>query len=675
MANFFLLPYLAVLCAASLPAPPPRTAIVRAGRSGATSVPRPPARGPLRSESTPNSLWPAPVSLVRAGNDSWAKLGDNVAAVGADCVYTQHGPGPLLACQRACESAGAQGCNVINYDAAIDDCVFRRCDDPAHPALTPADGYAVYALSRPALASYGLSPASFSFVVAGASSRTLTAALARYVNWTFAFGPGAAGAPADVAALRVNVLAAGDELEFGADESYELVVAPRNNSAPSTLTAPTVWGALRGLETFAQLVSFDLGARTYSVQSATVADAPRFPFRGVLLDTSRHFLSLSALKEVVEAMSWAKLNVLSLHLSDDQSWPLVVASAPLLALRSAFSNYSHVYTPAMIADLVDFAKLRGVRVLPELDSPSHFGSLFAAYPQYAAQAVDANNNSYLCMVDPSRDEVYAFLAGIWSDAAAMFPDLTFRVGGDELQGCWADSPAVLAWMKKEGLPNIDAAYYYYVRKLVGIMRGLSPPRNTIAWLDVAGFWTNQSWAHDYSDVVLDVWTGCLQRQLAARRRRLHRSRRQGGRVGAVLHHAAKRRPRHPALYVAADVQHGFSQLHRKYFCRNSARARRRARRVGRRRPNRQRRRHGVNHAVHSRRGRGLVEPAGGDVWRHARRGQAARPALPPGAARPRLPPRLRFWDGVSDGVRGAAIRLRERGGRGRREKRKEGENV
>lgn len=508
MANFFLLPYLAVLCAASLPAPPPRTAIVRAGRSGATSVPRLPARGPLRSESTPNSLWPAPVSLVRAGNDSWAKLGDNVAAVGADCVYTQHGPGPLLACQRACESAGAQGCNVINYDAAIDDCVFRRCDDPAHPALTPADGYAVYALSRPALASYGLSPASFSFVVAGASSRTLTAALARYVNWTFAFGPGAAGAPADVAALRVNVLAAGDELEFGADESYELVVAPRNNSAPSTLTAATVWGALRGLETFAQLVSFDLGARTSSVQSAAVADAPRFPFRGVLLDTSRHFLSLSALKEVVEAMSWAKLNVLSLHLSDDQSWPLVVASAPLLALRSAFSNYSHVYTPAMIADLVDFAKLRGVRVLPELDSPSHFGSLFAAYPQYAAQAVDANNNSYLCMVDPSRDEVYAFLAGIWSDAAAMFPDLTFRVGGDELQGCWADSPAVLAWMKKEGLPNIDAAYYYYVRKLVGIMRGLSPPRNTIAWLDVAGFWANQSWAHDYSDVVLDVWTGC-----------------------------------------------------------------------------------------------------------------------------------------------------------------------
>ena len=507
MAILWLLSCVAALGIVSAAAP--RNAIVRAGRSAATSVLRTPAaaRGRL-SESTPSSLWPAPVSLVRAGNDTWAKLGDNVAAVGADCVYTQHGPGPLQSCQRACESAGPQGCNVINFDAAIGDCVFRRCDDPAHAVLTPADGYAVYALSRPVLASYGLRPAAFSFAVTGASSRTLTAALARYADFIFAYGPGAAGAPADVAALHVDVLAAGDELAYGVDESYELAVAPGNNSEPSVLRAATVWGALRGLETFAQLVSYDLGARTYSVQSAAVADAPRFPFRGVLLDTSRHFLSLTALKEVVEAMSWAKLNVLSLHLSDDQSWPLVVASAPLLALRSAFSNFSHVYTPAMVADLVDFAKLRGVRVLPELDSPSHFASLFAAYPQYAAQAFDANNNSYLCMVDPSREEVYTFLAGIWADAAAMFPDLTFRIGGDELQGCWADSPAVLAWMKKEGLPSLDAAYYYYIRKLVGIMRGLSPPRNTIAWLDVAGFWGNGSWANDFSDVVLDVWTGC-----------------------------------------------------------------------------------------------------------------------------------------------------------------------
>lgn len=383
---------------------------------------------------------------------------------------------------------------------------------PLAPALTPTPGYDVWGLTRPVLPSYGLAPATFRFIVTGQSSATLTQALARAVNTTFVYGPGAADAPADVAALEVNVLSPGEVLEAGVNESYELTLAPAGNSAPSTLTAETVWGALRGLETFAQLVTYDLGARTYALQEVAIADAPRFAYRGVLLDTSRHYMSLSALKQVVEVMSWVKLNALAIHFSDDQSWPLVVGSAPLLALRSAYSNYSHTYTPAMMAELVAFAHARGVRIIPELDSPSHFASLFAAYPQYAAQAVDPSTNaSYLCMVDPSREEVYTFLAGIWRDAAAMFPDLTFRIGGDELQGCWQDAPAVVTWMKAQGLPDVTAAYHYYIRRLIGIMRGLSPPRSTHAWLDVAGFpdaRKNETWAKDYADVTLDVWTGC-----------------------------------------------------------------------------------------------------------------------------------------------------------------------
>ena len=113
------------------------------------------------------------------------------------------------------------------------------------------------------------------------------------------------------------------------------------------------------------------------------------------------------------------------------------------------------------------------------------------------------------MVDPSREEVYTFLAGIWRDAAAMFPDLQFRIGGDEFQGCWADAPAVRAWMQAEGLPSIDDAYHFYIRKLIGVMRGLTPPRATIAWLVVHGFPApNETWRRDYADVTLDVWSGC-----------------------------------------------------------------------------------------------------------------------------------------------------------------------
>ena len=474
------------------------------------SVPRVQGRGvTLSTEATPNSVWPAPAQLQRAGNVTWSLLGKDVAATGPDCPFTQHGPAPLSACLAACVSAGPQSCTDVNWSADIGDCVFRRCDAPLAPVLTPTPGYDVWGLTRPVLPSYGLSPATFRFVITGQNSPTLTQALARAVNATFAYGPGAAGAPADVATLEVNVLSPGEALTAGVNESYSLALAPAGNAGASTLTAETVFGALRGLETFAQLVSYDLAARAYSVEEVAVVDAPRFAYRGVLLDTSRHFLSLSALKQVVEVMGWAKLNTLAIHFSDDQSWPLAVASAPLLALRSAYSNFSHTYTPAMMAELVAFARARGVRVIPELDSPSHASSMTTAYPQYAAQAVDPTTNaSYLCMVDPSREEVYDFLAGIWRDAADMFPDAAFRIGGDELQGCWADSPAVVAWMRAQGF-DVTAAYHYYIRRLIGIMRGLSPPRSTHAWLDVDGFPDkNETWARDYADVTLDVWSGC-----------------------------------------------------------------------------------------------------------------------------------------------------------------------
>ena len=379
---------------------PPVIPIVRPGRSGAASFARP-AAPPRRlsSESTPSSLWPAPADLRRAGNVSWQLIGDHSAAVGADCPFTQHGAGSTLAqCQAGCVSAGPQGCTTINFALDIGDCVYRRCANPAHPALTPDGDYAVYSVTRPVLPLYGLSPASFRFSVTGAFSRTLSEALDRYAGWIFSYGAGDAGAPSELAVLEVAVREAGEgELVAGVDESYELDVAPANNSAPSTLTAATVFGALRGLETFAQLVQYDLGARRYAVAAAAVRDAPRFAHRGVLLDTSRHFLSLSALKQVVETMAWAKLNALSIHFSDDQSWPLVVASAPLLTLRSSFSNFSHVYTPVMMADLVDFARLRGVRILPELDTPSLF-----VRPRGSLRGADAPPRNPLTRLAPPR---------------------------------------------------------------------------------------------------------------------------------------------------------------------------------------------------------------------------------------------------------------------------------
>jgi hexosaminidase len=225
------------------------------------------------------------------------------------------------------------------------------------------------------------------------------------------------------------------------------------------------------------------------------------------VDTSRHFVSIPALKLIMDQMEYLKLNVLHIHLSDDQSWPLVIDSYPLLSLNGAYSNFSHTYSHENVAELVRYAGMRGIRVIPEFDTPSHFSTLINSYPQYAASAVDSNNNSFLCLVDPSREETFDFLAGVWGEIATLFPDSTLHIGGDEFwPGCWTQSANVSAWMNSTGMGVYDA-YHYYERRIIEIVRSLG--KKTMAWLDIAGFPLNFNNSYlDYPDLIFDVWTGC-----------------------------------------------------------------------------------------------------------------------------------------------------------------------
>jgi len=458
---------------------------------------------------TSSALWPLPVSDSRASGNAWSAVGTiNQAAVGPDCPYSGHGPdASLAACQAGCVSAGASTCTDINWNPSINDCVYRRCVDPAHPTLSPATGYEVFALKRAPVVAFGIDAAAFTFTVAngGFSDAVLTGALARAAAFVFPFGAGSASTlPGPrVPGLEVYVSTSDDLLRLGVDESYKIVVAP--SGAAAVLSAPTVFGALRGLETFAQLVIFNISSGSYEIEASTIVDAPRFPYRGIMVDTSRHFISVSVLKQLVDQMAAVKLNTLSIHFNDDQSWPLFIASYPNLSGAGAYSNASHTYSPAAMRDLVAFAKTRGVRILPEFDSPSHFGTLSSSYPQFAAVQSDGG----LCMIDPSREESFQFLASVWKDIADMFPDAQFRIGGDEFQGCWSSCPGVMAWVNATfgAKGSIYDAYHYYIRRLIGILRDNG--KQTMAWLDVAGFPApNETWAANYSDVTLNVWTGC-----------------------------------------------------------------------------------------------------------------------------------------------------------------------
>ena len=188
----------------------------------------------------------------------------------------------------------------------------------------------------------------------------LPAAFDRYTNLLFFAGlPPAPAGPA-LTGLAVSV-AADAPLGLGVDESYALRVPA---SGVATITAPTQWGALRALESFSQLAAWGgnvLGRYNVSGLPIAIDDAPRFPWRGLLIDSSRHFLPVDAIKITLDAMSYNKLNRLHWHIVDDNSWPLQSLTFPLFTLGA--------YEPAAISthqdikELAEYAFERGIRVI------------------------------------------------------------------------------------------------------------------------------------------------------------------------------------------------------------------------------------------------------------------------------------------------------------------------
>eukprot|EP01079_Euglenida_sp_SAG-EU17-18_P000176 gene176-2364_t len=174
---------------------------------------------------------------------------------------------------------------------------------------------------------------------------------------------------APVVGLDVQVDSADEKLSAGTNESYALTIqAPR-----ARIPAPTVFGALRGMETFSQLVVWpslqpaDATNMTgYMVQCGQVQDSPR----AVLVDTGRHYLPVPLLKAHIDTMAYNKMNVLHWHIVDMPAFPYVSAAFPDLSAKGAFDT-RHLYTADAIAEVVEFARQRGVRVIPEFDTPGH----------------------------------------------------------------------------------------------------------------------------------------------------------------------------------------------------------------------------------------------------------------------------------------------------------------
>ncbi|ONK62350.1 uncharacterized protein A4U43_C07F2980 [Asparagus officinalis] len=265
----------------------------------------------------------------------------------------------------------------------------------------------------------------------------------------------------DVGKLTVVVASDGDALEFGVDEKYNLYIdggIGRSIISGATIEANTVYGALRGLETFSQLCVFNYDTKTVEVDKAPwyIHDEPRFPFRGLLLDTSRHFLPLNVIKQVIQSMSYAKLNVLHWHIIDEQSFPLEVPSYPDL-WKGAYTKWER-YTVEDAQEVVNFAKNRGIHVMAEVDVPGHAESWGAGYPNLWPSP---NCTEPL---DVTKDFTFEVISGILTDMKRIFPFGLFHLGGDEVNtGCWSSTPHVKQWLEQHNMTTKDAYQYFVLR--------------------------------------------------------------------------------------------------------------------------------------------------------------------------------------------------------------------
>jgi len=269
------------------------------------------------------------------------------------------------------------------------------------------------------------------------------------------------------AAVIIDVAGPGFAIpDLAEDESYQLKVT----AAHATLTAATVVGAIRGLETLLQLQDAD--SRGQFIQGADIRDTPRFRWRGLLLDVSRHFEGVDVIKHLLDGMAMVKLNVFHWHLSDDQGFRVESRLYPRL---QRFGSDSLFYTQEQIRGIVAYAADRGIRVMPEFDVPGHSSAWFVGYPRLTVGAgpftIARTWGTFEPTMDPTRASTYQFLDGFIGEISRLFPDKYWHVGGDEVDPKqWKGSATIQAYMKRHGVANEVALHTAFNKRLFAIVQ-------------------------------------------------------------------------------------------------------------------------------------------------------------------------------------------------------------
>jgi hexosaminidase len=262
------------------------------------------------------------------------------------------------------------------------------------------------------------------------------------------------------------------------DESYHIDITHQQ----AMLSAPTVIGALHGLETLLQLLDADRNG--YFFPGVQIDDRPRFPWRGLLIDVARHFQPIEVLKRNLDGMAAVKMNVLHLHLTEDQGFRVESKKFPKLHQLGSDGNF---YTQEQIKDVIAYARDRGIRVVPEFDMPGHSTSWLVGYPELGSApgpyTIERRPGIFEPALDPTREAVYKFLDTFLGEMAALFPDAYLHIGGDENEGKqWDRNPAIQAYMKEKGIKDNHALQAYFNTRLLKILQ--KHKKKMIGWDEV-----------------------------------------------------------------------------------------------------------------------------------------------------------------------------------------------
>lgn len=314
-------------------------------------------------------------------------------------------------------------------------------------------------------------------------------------------------------------------------EAYTLKVTPEG----VTIAANSYSGAYYGLVTLTQLLPAEVygaGSKSeaYRIPAVDIEDYPRFGWRGMHLDVSRHFFNADEVKKYIDYLAMNKLNRFHWHLTDDQGWRMESKKYPLLTEKSAWrvdrsaddwdnreplkegekATYGGFYTQDEIRDVVAYAAARGIQVVPEIEIPGHSSEIFAAYPELSClgtlQSVTPGGyyppDMATCYC-AGNEQSFVFLEGIIDEVIELFPDAPYiHVGGDEVdKRFWANCPKCKARMKAEGLKNVDELQSYFIQRMERYINskgkpiigwdeilegGVAPNATVMSWRGIAG---------------------------------------------------------------------------------------------------------------------------------------------------------------------------------------------